>query len=76
MEYEQIKGCPHCGGVSWLNAKFSHKTRSYFVFVRCDICGAQGKTYRSTGDPAAANWNSQPCIDAVRAWNMRTSERE
>lgn len=73
---QNIKACPHCGGTACLCASYSYKTRSYFVFVKCDICGAQGKLYRSTEDPSAADWNSIPCGDAVAAWNMRTGERE
>ena len=76
MEQEVIKGCHHCGGAACLNSNYSYRTRSYFVFVRCDVCGAQGKIYKSTDEPEAAGWNNQPCRDAVAAWNMRTSERE
>lgn len=72
MENERLKGCPHCGGGACLNSNYSYKTRCYFVYVKCDICGAQGKIYRSQEEPQAAGWNNQPCIDAVRAWNMRT----
>lgn len=68
---DSIKTCPHCNGTASLNSNYSNKTRSYFVYVKCDICGAQGKTYRSSEEPAAADWNNEPCIDAVIAWNMR-----
>ena len=71
---DSIKTCPHCGGTACLNANYSYKTRTYFVFVKCDICGAQGKIYNSTEEPAAAEWNNNACIDAVKAWNMRTYE--
>ena len=76
MERERLKGCPHCGGTACINANYSYKARSYFVFVKCDICGAQGKIYNSPDDPAAADWNNQPCRDAAAAWNMRTSGQE
>lgn len=69
-----IKKCPHCGGLADLNKNYSYKTRSYFVFVKCDICGATGKTYHSERNPAEAGWNSQQCNDAIAAWNMRTKE--
>lgn len=66
-----VKTCPHCGGTACLNANCSYKKRTYFVFVRCDICGAQGKVYSSPEDPAAENWENDACIDAIKAWNMR-----
>lgn len=71
-----IKGCPHCGGTACLNSNYSYKCRSYFVFVKCDICGAQGKVYNSDTEPAAVEWNNTSCTDAIKAWNMRTNEQE
>lgn len=71
-----IKGCPHCGGTACLNSNYSYKCHSYFVFVKCDICGAQGKVYNSEREPAADEWQGQSCIDAIKAWNMRTTEQE
>lgn len=72
----RIKPCPHCGGSACLVANYSYKIRSYFVFVKCDICGATGKTYRSENNPAIDEWNSIPCIDALNAWNMRRKAYE
>lgn len=69
-----IKTCPHCGGVSFLSSSYSYKTRCYFVFVKCDICGSQGKIYRSDEEPAATEWNNEACNSAIEAWNMRTYE--
>ena len=66
-----IKTCPHCGGTACLNANYSYKTRTYFTFVKCDICGAQGKVYSSKEEPAAADWDNTACRDAINAWNMR-----
>lgn len=68
----RIRGCPHCGGNSSLTQNYSYKCKGYFVFVKCDICGAQGKIYNSDTEPAEDNWQSQCCKDAVAAWNMRT----
>lgn len=67
----KINICPHCGGTACLNANYSYKTRSYFTFVKCDICGAQGKAYSSEEEPAAAGWDNEPCRAAISAWNMR-----
>lgn len=69
-----IKTCPHCGGSACLNANFSYKTRSYYIFVKCDICGAHGKTYCSTENPAMENWDNVQCKDAINAWNMRNGD--
>lgn len=74
MSEAAIKPCPHCGGIAYLTQNYSYRSRTYFVFVRCDICGAQGKIYNSPEEPAAAGWNNQPCDDAVTAWNMRTAQ--
>lgn len=59
-----------------MNSNYSYKCRSYFVFVKCDICGAQGKIYNSYEEPAKADWNNPACNDAVTAWNMRFHEQE
>lgn len=71
-----IKSCPHCGGTSCLNSNYSYKIRKYFTFVKCDICGAQGKIYTSEEEPAAEGWDNQPCRDAIKAWNLRVYEPE
>lgn len=70
---ENIKACPHCGGSACLTANYSYKIRKFFVFVKCDICGSQGKIYNSAEDPASESWNNQACKDALNAWNMRTA---
>lgn len=71
MDTKHILPCPHCGGTACLNSNYSYKKRFYFVYVKCDICGAQGKIYCSDEEPAAEDWNNTACIDAVNAWNMR-----
>lgn len=70
-----IKPCPHCGGNACLNQNYSYKARSYFVFVKCDICGSQGKIYNSKEEPAAADWSNTACDNAIEAWNLRTPEQ-
>ena len=70
----EIKPCPHCGGSASLYSGYSRRHRDYFVYVRCDICGAQGKLYGSSEDPAAVEWANDACTDAVKAWNMRKAE--
>lgn len=67
----KIKAFATSGGAASLNSNYSYKTRTYFTFVKCDICGAQGKIYNSEEEPAAAGWDNQPCRGAIAAWNMR-----
>ena len=70
----KIKPCPHCNGSGCLYSNYSYKSRSYFVFVKCEICGSQGKIYNSKDEPAAVDWNNEACNSAVEAWNMRAYE--
>ncbi len=73
---ETIKTCPHCNGPAHLKSSFRSIANNYFVFVRCDICGAQGKLYYSSEDPKASNWNNEYCVKAINAWNMRAGNSE
>lgn len=66
-----IKRCPHCNGDAVLQSNYSSRYRAYFIFCKCTICGAQGKTCSSNTDPVDSNWEMQPCYDALAAWNMR-----
>lgn len=71
MDNDSLKGCPHCGGPGSIWANYSYKTRSYFVFVKCGLCGAQGKVFTSDNDPEEEGWNNVACNNAVMAWNLR-----
>lgn len=71
-----IKPCPHCGGTACLNSNYSNKARRFFIYVKCDICSAQGKPYTSAEDPVGEDWDSVACRDAIGAWNMRTTADE
>ena len=71
MDELEIMNCPHCGGTADLTCNYSPKTRKYFVYVRCDICGSTGKTYLSKDHPDAFEWRDMACRDAISAWNMR-----
>lgn len=62
-------------GTATLTANYSYRIRKNFVFVKCDICGAQGKIYNSEEEPEEVNWDNQACRDAIEAWNMRNGER-
>ncbi len=70
---EAIKACPHCGGEAWLHSNYGY--RKYFVFCKCGICGASGKSYSLREAPSDSDWETPECAAAVMAWNMRTPER-
>lgn len=70
-----LKRCPHCMGTATLKANYSYKIHKFFVFVKCDICGAQGKVCTSEEPPECEDWNNQACRDAVEAWNMRSNRK-
>lgn len=66
-----IKTCPHCGGNGGLVQSYNYKSKTFFVCVKCEVCGAQGRAYKCESEPAADGWESQPCQYAVNAWNLR-----
>lgn len=66
-----IKTCPHCGGTANLRISYSHKMQAYFVYVKCEICGAQGKAYTDEEDPEVKGAENSACQFAISAWNMR-----
>ena len=69
-----IKNCPHCNGEGILSANYSYKIRAWFVFVKCEICGSQGKITKSKENPEEIGWKNAACDGAVKAWNMRYKE--
>ncbi len=71
-----IRECPHCGGDATLYCIYSGKLRKYLVFVKCKICGSQGKPFTDTNYPEDVNWCDYACDSAVKAWNMRTTDKE
>lgn len=74
MEFE-LKACPFCGQKQATVFKNCGR-KGVFVYVKCEFCGSQGKTYGTPldyDDPTI--WDSHECGLAVRAWNMRGGER-
>lgn len=71
----RIKKCPFCNGDAFLEARYTKKHNCYFVFVRCEICGATSKTVTDNNDPEENEWNDHACNCAIRAWNMRSSTK-
>jgi hypothetical protein len=78
MKMPKIKRCPFYGGDATLFRTISQGRwqAQYYTRVMCDICGSQGKSYRSSDDPADGNWETYECYQAICAWNMRTPEKE
>lgn len=73
MELE-LKACPFCGQ-NMANFFRNKGRRGVFVYVKCEFCGAQSKTYSTDldyDDPAI--WDSHSCELAAQAWNMRAGE--
>lgn len=67
----KIKPCPHCGGRSILNQRWNYKGSKYFVFVRCEVCGAQGKSYPAYESIYEDDYDENADELAINAWNMR-----
>ncbi len=67
----KIKPCPHCGGTAQLQTNYNWKIGCYFTVVKCDICGAQGKTFCFSSDNPDNDIATAIKADAVNAWNMR-----
>ena len=70
-----IKACPFCGGDACLHSRYTNKYRCFFVYVKCEICGATAKTVTDHEDPEDKDWRDYACECAVRAWNLRAQER-
>mgnify|MGYP002769829150 CR=1 FL=1 len=70
----ELKECPFCGqGTAALYR--STGRRGVFLYVKCEFCGAQAKTYSTKldyDDPEI--WESSAANLAVRSWNMRGGE--
>lgn len=68
---ENIMPCPHCGCFAHLIAECSC-SGEWRVFVRCDICGARGKSFLCrNGEPSNDNPEDDASDRAIKAWNMR-----
>lgn len=70
-----IRPCPFCNGDAGLCSTYSGRIRKYFIFVKCEMCGAQGKAFSDVDDPDLCNWDNDNCNRAINAWNLRVNER-
>ena len=71
-----IKPCPHCAGNAELWANYNRKINGYFVFVKCSLCGAQGRIYMSRKNPEFYGWDIDPCLYALESWNQRITVKK
>ena len=44
-EETELKPCPFCGGTATIDSNYAYNTKTYFLFGRCEDCGAKGKVY-------------------------------
>lgn len=66
------KKCPFCGGSAVMRQDYNSKKCCYFVYVKCEICGAQGQIFNSNTDADTEEWGNYACYMAEKAWNRRT----
>ena len=71
---DSLKKCPHCGGKARAQSNYSQTANGYFIFIRCTVCGSQGKTCFSPTDPEYDEYENKALHDAISAWNMRIKE--
>ena len=62
-----LKKCPFCGGEADFYQNYSDGYKKYFVTVKCEMCGAQGKVFSSE-----RKWNPVTFKSAEKTWNTRT----
>lgn len=64
----ELKKCPHCGGDAEIITRYSQRTESYYMFIRCKACGAQSRAFRSLDDQEEL---SPAAVNAAANWNLR-----
>lgn len=68
----EISECPFCGSEASLYRTYGKGL--WFVRVKCEMCGAQGKTVvNETNEDVDSDkwWATEKCQMAVDAWNRR-----
>ena len=68
----RMKPCPFCGqDAVRLDRAYSNRSKKYFTWIECDVCGARSKAVTSNDDPESVGWDNMACRKAVSAWNVR-----
>ena len=67
----EIKRCPFCGGLADVRARWWGTGKTYIVFVQCQVCNAQTKTFPEEDNPARYNWETPAVELAIDTWNKR-----
>ena len=73
MSRMRLRRCPFCGGKA--NTMWNYSGGFYYIRVRCNVCEAQGKSYKSEENPTDNEWDTFECRMAASAWNMRAYDR-
>ena len=69
----RLRRCPFCGGKA--NVMWNYSGGFYYTRVKCTVCEAQGKSYKSEENPTDNEWDTFECRMAASAWNMRAYDR-
>ena len=70
----KTKRCPFCGGKAYVHQNWSDRFETYFVFVKCDVCGGQGGITSDPEPPSRYGWKTDSVDRAVAKWNNRVQE--
>ena len=69
----KLRACPFCGqDATALYTNYSNRSKKFFVWAECDVCGARSKAVTSNDDPEDVSWDNVACRKAIAAWNVRT----
>lgn len=71
---EKLKPCPFCGDEAQLWRNWNRRSKVWFYYCKCELCGAQSTTITSS-DPGISepDWKGSDALRARRAWNRRAS---
>lgn len=75
---EELKRCPHCGGIAVITWDSDMEDDCSYLFAECMVCGARGKRYFAAAtevfDENSNFEEKYPTANslAAEAWNMRT----
>ena len=71
--------CPFCGSDNVLFYESKNRSRyykygnGYFVYVKCDTCGAQSRSVWAHEQPSENNWDISATRDVAMLWNARAT---